>query len=257
MDVGFVLDSSGSLSASEFQQVKDFVDLIANSFLKNKVGSRVGLMQYSILPKMNVRFSDELTREQFRSVLDKVRYEGGYTRLDRALKLAAQELFVNEEGSRKDIPRVMVIITDGINTEEPDSVALDTAVAPLKRAGVTVFVVCIGSEKGRDEMYLLTEQNRNLYFVRTYNELSLQLRKVSKDICESGGEMLAWTRRRGRVFLCYLLYLRKCLLLDCFLPIILRIKDDLFSHAMATICTNSSSYMLDVVFLIKHCMLTR
>ncbi|CAH3124523.1 unnamed protein product [Pocillopora meandrina] len=186
MDVGFVLDSSGSLSASEFQQVKDFVDLIANSFLKNKVGSRVGLMQYSILPKMNVRFSDELTREQFRSVLDKVRYEGGYTRLDRALKLAAQELFVNEEGSRKDIPRVMVIITDGINTEEPDSVALDTAVAPLKRAGVTVFVVCIGSEKGRDEMYLLTEQNKNLYFVRTYNELSLQLRKVSKDICESG-----------------------------------------------------------------------
>lgn len=186
MDVGFVLDSSGSLTTSEFQQAKDFIELMANSFLKNKVGSRVGLMQYSILPKINVRFSDRITSEQFRSVLDKVRYEGGYTRLDRALKLAAQELFANEEGSRKDIPRVMVVITDGINTEKPDSVALDTAVAPLKRAGVKVFVVCIGSEKGRDELYLLTEQYKDLYFVRTYDELTLQLRKVSKDICESG-----------------------------------------------------------------------
>lgn len=188
MDVAFVLDSSGSLTTSEFQQAKDFIELMANSFLKNKVGSRVGLMQYSILPKINVRFSDGLTSDQFRSILDKVRYQGGYTRLDRALSLAAQKLFSDDEGTRRDIPKVMVVITDGVNTDTPDSVALDAAVAPLKRAGVRVFVVSIGGEKGREQLYLLTEQHKDLYFVRTYDELTLQLRGISKDVCESGGK---------------------------------------------------------------------
>lgn len=187
MDVAFMLDSSGSITPTEFQQAKDFIGLMANSFLKNKVGSRVGLIQYSIVPTINAWFSDELTSDQFRDVLNKVRYDGGYTRLDRALVRAGEKLFSEEEGMRKDIRKVMVVITDGINTDAPDFVPLDKAVEPLKRAGVRVFVVSIGSEEGREELYLLTQQRKDLYFVQTYDDLALQLRRISKDTCESGG----------------------------------------------------------------------
>ncbi|KAL9966798.1 hypothetical protein ACROYT_G024919 [Oculina patagonica] len=186
MDVAFMLDSSGSITPTEFQQAKDFIGLMANSFLKNKVGSRVGLVQFSIVPTINAWFSEELTSDQFRDALDKVRYDGGYTRLDRALVLAGEKLFSEEEGMRKDIPKIMVVITDGINTDAPDFVPLDKAVAPLKRAGVRVFVVSIGSEEGREELYLLTQQQKDLYFVQTYDDLALQLRRISKDTCESG-----------------------------------------------------------------------
>lgn len=185
-----MVDSSGSITPTEFQQAKDFVELMANSFLKSKVGSRVGLIQYSIVPTINARFSDKVTSDQFRNVLDKVRYDGGYTRVDRALLLAGEKMFSDEEGMRKDIPKVMVIITDGISTDAPDFVPLDTAVAPLKRAGVRVFVVSIGSEEGREELYLLTQQHKDLYFVRTYDDLALQLRRISKDTCQSGGKTL-------------------------------------------------------------------
>lgn len=51
----------------------------------------------------------------------------------------------------------MVIIIDGINMEEFDFVVLDIVVVFLKCVGVIVFVVCIGSEKGCDEMYLFIE----------------------------------------------------------------------------------------------------
>lgn len=185
-----MLDSSGSVTPTEFQQAKDFIELIANSFLKNKVGSRVGLVQFSIVPTIRAWFSEELTSNQFRDVLDKVRYDGGYTRLDRALLLAGEKLFSDEEGMRKDIPKVMVIITDGINTDAPDFTPLDTAVAPLNRAGVRVFVISIGSYEGREELYLLTQQHKDLYFVQTFGDLALQLRRISKDVCESGGKML-------------------------------------------------------------------
>lgn len=190
MDIAFLLDSSGSITPTEFQEAKDFIELIANSFLKNKVGSRVGLIQYSIVPKINARFSDRLTSDQFRSVLDQVSYKGGYTRLDRALLLAGEKLFSDEEAIRKDIPKVLVVITDGINTDAPDFIPLDTVVAPLKRAGIRVFVVSIGSKEGQEELYLLTQQREDLYHVKAYNDLALQLRRISKDTCESGGKKL-------------------------------------------------------------------
>ena len=189
MDIAFLLDSSGSITPSEFQKSKDFIYLMATSFLKNKVGSRVGLIQFSIVPTINARLSDRLTYEKFRSVLDNVQYQGGYTRLDRALTLAAEKLFSDGEDRRKDIPKVFIVLTDGVNTDAPDAVALDTAVAPLHRAGVRVFVVAIGSEKGEEDLYLLTQRKQDLYNVPSYNDLPLQLRKISKDACDSGGKL--------------------------------------------------------------------
>ena len=190
MDVAFLLDSSGSLTPSEFQKSKHFIDLMAASFLKNKVGSRVGLIQFSIVPTINARFSDQLTYKKFQRVLGEVRYQGGYTRLDRALSLAAENLFTDEEDTRKDIPKIMVVLSDGVNTDAADAVAFDVAVAPLHRAGVRVFAVSTGNEKGREELYLLTQRRKDVYHAQTYDDLALQLRKISKDTCESGGNIL-------------------------------------------------------------------
>ncbi|XP_073236997.1 collagen alpha-3(VI) chain-like [Porites lutea] len=186
MDVAFLLDSSGSLTPTQFQQSKDFIDLLAASFLKSKVGSRVGLIQFSIVPKIKVWFSDQLTHERFQSVLRKVRYKGGYTRLDRALMLADEKLFTGKEGVRKHIPKIMIVLSDGVNTDTPDAVAFDAAVAPLHRAGVRVFVVATGNEEGRNNLYLLTQRKKDLYRTETYDDLALQLRKISRDTCESG-----------------------------------------------------------------------
>lgn len=188
LDVAFILDSSGSLTPHEFQQSKDFIDILANSFLKNKVGSRVGLIQFSIVPKINARLSDDLTNEQFRSMLDDVNYQGGFTRLDRALSLA-EKLFSDGKDSRKFIPKVLIVLSDGANTDAPDTLAFDTAVAPLHRAGVRVFVVATGNAKGREDLYLLTKRKGDLYDVGNYDNLPLQLRKILKDTCESGGKM--------------------------------------------------------------------
>ena len=199
MDVAFLLDSSGSLTQTQFQQSKDFIDLLAASFLKSKVGSRVGLIQFSIVPKIKVWFSDQLTHERFQSVLRKVRYQGGYTRLDRALMLADEKLFAGKEGVRKHIPKIMIVLSDGVNTDAPDAVAFDAAVAPLHRAGVRVFVVATGNEEGRDNLYLLTQRKKELYRTETYDNLALQLRKISRDTCESGGNQRCVTFVQSKI----------------------------------------------------------
>lgn len=109
--------------------------------------------------------------------------------MDRALSLAAEKLFSDGEDTRKDIPKILVVLSDGVNTDSADAVALDNSVAPLHRSGVRVFVVAVGSEKGRENLYLLTQRKEDLYAVQSYDDLALQLRKISKDTCESGGTM--------------------------------------------------------------------
>ena len=189
IDVAFLLDSSGSLTPTEFQQSKDFVATVADSFLKTNVGSRVGLIQFSIVPTVNAWLSDRLSYVDFRRILSQVRYQGGFTRLDRALSLAAEK-FATEDVSESHIPKVLIVLTDGLNTDASDAVAFDTAVAPLHQAGVRVFVVSTGDAKGRENLYLLTQREEDLYDVRNYDDLSLQLRRLSQDSCESGGKSL-------------------------------------------------------------------
>ena len=189
IDVVFLLDSSGSLTPTEFQQSKDFVGTVADSFLKPNVGSRVGLIQFSIVATVNAWLSDRLSYVGFRRILSQVRYQGGFTRLDRALSLAAEK-FANEDVSESHIPKVLIVLTDGVNTDAPDAVAFDTAVAPLHQAGVRVFVVSTGDAKGRENLYLLTQREEDLYDVRNYDDMSLQLRRLSQDSCESGGKSL-------------------------------------------------------------------
>ena len=189
IDVAFLLDSSGSLTPTEFQQSKDFVGTVADSFLKSNLGSRVGLIQFSIVPTVNVWLSERLSYLDFRRKLNQVRYQGGFTRLDRALSRAAEK-FSTGDVSESHIPKVLIVLTDGVNTDAPDAVAFDTAVAPLHQAGVRVFVVSTGDEKGRENLYLLTQREEDLYDVRNYDDLSLQLRRLSQDSCESGGKSL-------------------------------------------------------------------
>lgn len=119
--------------------------------------------------------------------------------MDRALMLADEKLFTGEEGVRKHIPKIMIVLSDGVNTDAPDAVAFDAAVAPLHRAGVRVFVVATGNEEGRDNLYLLTQRKKDLYRTETYDDLALQLRKISRDTCESGGKQRCVTLVQDKI----------------------------------------------------------
>ena len=42
-----------------------------------------------------------------------ITYSGGWTRTDKALEMAAQKLFTDAGGDRKDKPNILLVLTDG------------------------------------------------------------------------------------------------------------------------------------------------
>ena len=56
---------------------------------------------------------DHMSTESFTDAVNKIPHMGYTTRIDLALKLAKAELFERANGGRDDVPKVLIVITDG------------------------------------------------------------------------------------------------------------------------------------------------
>lgn len=107
LDVGFVVDASGSVGLDTFSRNKNFVKLVARRIADSSPESRLGLISFSDTPKLFVDFSDfeRMTIDQFQTIADELPFRGGRSRLDLALQAASQDLFTDR---RSGVPRVSI-----------------------------------------------------------------------------------------------------------------------------------------------------
>lgn len=105
LDVGFVIDASGSVGLDTFSREKNFVKLVSRRIAASSSDTRLGLMVFSDTPKLFVDFGDyqRMTIDQFQTTVDQVPFQGGRSRIDLALRAASQDFFTNR---RSGVPRV-------------------------------------------------------------------------------------------------------------------------------------------------------
>ena len=114
LDVGIILDGSGSVGKSNFVKAKEFIKSLITHFAISQQENHVGIITYSTNSKLEFdsaaeRYYDIV--ELKRRVME-ISYHGGSTRTDKALEKAATELFTAAGGERRGKPNVL-IITDG------------------------------------------------------------------------------------------------------------------------------------------------
>lgn len=105
LDVGFVMDASGSVGLDKFSREKNFVKLVSRRFAATSPDTRLGLLVFSDRPKLSVDFVDykDTTIDQFQATVDEVPFRDGRSRIDLALMAASQDFFTNR---RSGVPRV-------------------------------------------------------------------------------------------------------------------------------------------------------
>ena len=134
---------------------------------------------------MKAGFDQYPTLEEFQKSVDDLPYERGFTRIDLGLEKANQEVFSQ---ARKGVPKIAILITDGKQTKTADSKGLREASEPLRRAGVRVLAVGVGSGVGSDELRLVTESNDHVVLARNFSDLLLQIGNLTSRACELAGE---------------------------------------------------------------------
>lgn len=120
MDVGIVLDGSGSVKQENFEKVLNFLANLVSYYKVSPAGTHFGLITYSTNPTMEFTLADKQYNHltSLKQRLQSVKYPDGLTHTDRALLLAGLALFTPYGGDRPSKSNVLVVFTDGKTSDD-------------------------------------------------------------------------------------------------------------------------------------------
>lgn len=184
VDIGFILDVSGSLS-NRVQDEKNFLKKLSGNFGNFGNGTQAAVVSFSTKAKLEIKFNQFKDVAAFDKAVDAIKVPGGNTRIDLALTVARDEMFTAANGARVGVSKILVIMTDGEQSggySDPKPIA-----DQFRKMGITVIVIGIGSGVKPDELAALAG-GKNWYTAKTFDELVSQryVEKIQRASCEIG-----------------------------------------------------------------------
>ena len=186
LDIGFIVDSSGSLK-NEYSKEKEFVKEMINQLAKSQNNLRAALVLFSLTAGLEIKFSDYNGANEFNTKVRNLPLLGSTTRIDRALDVAYREMFNVKNGMRPDVKKVLVLLTDGKQTEMADALKPSIAAYPFHKDGIKVISIGIGPAVDPVELESIVLRPEDLYLAEDFNELKTKsfVAGISDATCET------------------------------------------------------------------------
>ncbi len=168
---------------------------MASSLDISPKGSHVGLVLFSYNAELSVKFSDHKDYRGFESAVNSLALMGSTTRIDKALTLAYDQMFNERNGMRVKVAKVLILLTDGAQTNDPDAVAPAKAVARFHEAGIKVIVIGIGSGVKKNELQSIVKSQDNLFLAANFDQLKSEdfVRSIIGSTClEVSGQLAVY-----------------------------------------------------------------
>lgn len=187
IDIGFIVDSSGSLRR-EYHKEKEFVKRVVESLDLSPNGSRASIITFSRNAEHSVKLNERQDLPAFTNAVDNLPMFGKTTRIDRALKMAREEMFSPQNGARAGIPKLLILLTDGSQTKDVDAIDPAVVAKEIRDKGVILLVIGIGKNTNHQELLKIAGKAANVYQASNFDELksSKFIDDVSKSSCEKG-----------------------------------------------------------------------
>ncbi|XP_028415702.1 fibrillin-2-like [Dendronephthya gigantea] len=179
VDLGFMLDSSGSIGSSNFDKTKSFIKDITDYFNISPNNTRVAVMSYATLSTVHFSFSRKfVSRQDLHSTIDSIPYSGGGTNTAQALIKAYAEMFNDSQVT--GVKKVLIVFTDGRSSANVYQPAQQ-----LKNIGVIIFSIGIGSGINVLELKTMASApaDDHVFLLNNFNEFSSLVQNLSFSVC--------------------------------------------------------------------------
>lgn len=154
----------------------DFTASVVDDFNVSKEFAHIGLAQFSDEPKDEFYLNTYNDNTKMIEHILNMNYKGGNTYLGKALD-RIRDYF--HEGSRRGVPKNLVLITDGNSRDD-----VEDAAEALRKMGVTIFAIAVG-----DVYYLqllqITGTPEKVFDVDSFDSLASIKKKIIDKICET------------------------------------------------------------------------
>ncbi|KAL3980101.1 hypothetical protein ACER0C_016174 [Sarotherodon galilaeus] len=177
-DLVFLLDYSGSITEEQHKIMINFTASVVNNFNVSENFARVGLAQFSDNPRNEFYLNTYDNKAKMIGHIRNMTYEGGSTYLGKAL-VHIRDYFHESKGGRRDIPKNLVLITDGNSHDD-----VEDAAEALRKMGITIFAIAVG-----DVFYLqllqITGTPEKVFNVENFDSLANIKKKIIDEICDT------------------------------------------------------------------------
>ena len=173
----FLVDGSWSIGTENFQQIRDFLYTVVNSFSVGPNQVRIGMAQYSTDRRTEFLLNTFQDKQEILEYIKKLPYKGGGTMTGAGLDFILKEQFVEKAGSRarQGVPQIAVVITDGQSQDDVEPHADD-----LRRRGIILYAIGI---KDADKEQLRKIGDQHVYNVSDFSALQGISQNIVKMLC--------------------------------------------------------------------------
>ncbi|XP_065072057.1 LOW QUALITY PROTEIN: uncharacterized protein LOC135696557 [Rhopilema esculentum] len=171
VDLGFVVDASGSILPKQYQHQKDFIKKVVELNEISSSGLHAGVVLFSHSSSVAIKLSDFYDSKAFKSAVQKLKHECSITRIDKGLKDSYDKLFTRSYGARSGVAKVLILLTDGRQTRRYSFIEPSVVAKPLLNEGVLLKAIGIGPHANRQELEAITGTSKTVYMIRSFDQL--------------------------------------------------------------------------------------
>lgn len=178
-DLVILLDSSGSIGSSNYENAKIVVNELARAYAVQST-SRIAVFIFSDVVAEVVPLDNTFDETTMTTTILGATFLGSITNTDLAIDEAVA-LFNTDNRVANGIPFNLVVITDGVST---NPTATLTAIGSAISLGIQTFSVGVGNGVDQNELNEIAHKNSNHVFnAANFDDLVNLLNPVSLAIC--------------------------------------------------------------------------
>jgi Mg-chelatase subunit ChlD len=198
-DIVFVLDGSGSIGSTNFDNVKTFVNAVVRSFDIGAQKVRVGLIEFSNTAAVQFNLTKYYTTAGIMSAVNSTAYQGGSTNSAAGIK-SMQTMFEQEGRQNEGVPLIGIFMTDGHSN---DAKATKDAAQQLHvhMPDVTVFSVGVGSNVDVNELDVIASDPDclHVYELSSFSDIVAFTDQIMEQSCRVPASISSGTEISGTI----------------------------------------------------------
>eukprot|EP00493_Phyllostaurus_siculus_P022061 UN22392 len=172
LDLGFIIDESGSIGRSGFAQEIGFIKNMVVRMDISSATSHVSVMAFGSRPRMINYFNEQAGYSKLHLALklNAARYQGGGTYTESALNLARTTMFSSSRGARSNCNKVVIVFTDGRSNTGVSRVT--AAAKRLKDMGIKIISIGVGRSISTSELHGMASSSGHVFRVSSASALT-------------------------------------------------------------------------------------
>ncbi|ELR46933.1 Collagen alpha-1(XIV) chain, partial [Bos mutus] len=193
-DLVFMVDGSWSIGDENFNKIINFLYSTVGALDKiGADGTQVAMVQFTDDPRTEFKLNSYKTKETLLDAIKHISYKGGNTKTGKAIKHVRDSLFTAESGTRRGIPRVIVVITDGRSQDDVNKISRE-----MQSDGYSIFAVGVADADYSELVSIGSKPSaRHVFFVDDFDAFKKIEDELITFVCETASATCPLVHKDG------------------------------------------------------------